>query len=150
MLLKVMNPQFWTRMDQSIHFKRSLRKRKMSRINLLNHLITLPKMMRLGQNFKRSWLMLPTIFSSLRRKYTRPTRLLLSYSSNLKRQRSKLNNSNSILLISSRESQFIFLLRRTKSIESLPSSSTTTQREQSWRSCLWGRLKVSINLEPRE
>lgn len=100
--------------------------------------------------FRESSTMPLTTFLSLRRKFTKLTRLLWSFWSSLKMLRSRLIPWSSTLLTWSRESLCTFQWRKTQLTESLLNSSTTTQKDRSSRSCSCVSLKVSTNSERRE
>ena len=94
--------------------------------------------------------MLLIIFSSLRKKFTRPIRRLWSFWNSLRMPKLKSRHWNNISSIWNRESLSISQSRRMPSIRSWPNSLTIILRDPNWRLCSWENLKVFTNSVPRE
>jgi len=74
----------------------------------------------------------------------------LNYWNSWRMPSKKLKHWSNTSLISSKELLSTSPLRMTRLIRNLLSTSTTTQRDQSWRSCSWEKVKVFINSDLRE
>ena len=142
--------EFWANKPPTSNWNRSSPTREMLRPSSLHTKRTM-----LPSSYKRIRFRMiltrpPTTSFLLKKKCTRPTRLLLSFWNNSRMLRLRLKLLSNTSLTWNRELLFTFQLRMMPLTESLPSSSTTTPKDPNSRSCSWERLKVFTSLVQRE